>query len=114
MGNTVMADMGGGGGVKVPLATIDKIVSELSLQRVDFIKMDIEGAEAHALQGARDTLNRFRPRLAIALEHRRTDPDDLPLLVRSNWPFYEVGLSNCAIKGGAKHIQPNVMYAHAK
>src|SRR5690349_5194000 len=32
--------------VQVPLTSIDKIVAELSLPRVDFIKMDIEGAEA--------------------------------------------------------------------
>src|SRR5260370_17207178 len=40
-------------GSALPLTTIDKIVSELALDRVDFIKMDIEGAEPNALRGAR-------------------------------------------------------------
>ena len=56
--------------VQVPLTTIDKIVAELGLPRVDFIKMDIEGAEANALAGARETISRFKPRLAITAEHK--------------------------------------------
>jgi FkbM family methyltransferase len=42
--------------VVVPLTTIDKLVSELNLPRVDFIKMDIEGAEKLALTGGRATI----------------------------------------------------------
>ena len=41
---------------KLPLTTIDKLVAELGLPRVDFIKMDIEGAEVKALNGARETI----------------------------------------------------------
>ena len=36
-------------GVKAALTTIDEAVAELKLERVDYIKMDIEGAEARAL-----------------------------------------------------------------
>jgi FkbM family methyltransferase len=56
-------------GVWVPLTTVDKLVEELNLPRVDVIKMDIEGAEVRALRGARNTLQRFRPALAVATEH---------------------------------------------
>jgi len=38
-------------GVEVPLTTIDKLVQDLKLERVDFIKMDIEGAEQRAAAG---------------------------------------------------------------
>ena len=34
----------------VPLTTVDAIVRELKLDRVDFIKMDIEGAEVDVLE----------------------------------------------------------------
>ena len=115
MASTVSADLKRGrpAGVSVPVTTIDKLVDELSLTRVDFIKMDIEGAEAHALLGARSTLERFKPRLAIALEHRPDDPDTLPQLIAAQWPFYRTSLSRCSIRGVA-HIQPYVMYAHSK
>ena len=58
--------------MEVPLTTIDKVVGDLSLPRVDFIKLDIENAEANALRGARQTIARFHPRLAVALENSKT------------------------------------------
>ena len=61
-------------GVKVPATSIDETVSRLNLDRVDFIKMDIEGAERHALRGARRSLARFGPRLAVCIYHRSDDP----------------------------------------
>lgn len=40
---------------------------------VGFIKMDIEGAEMEALQGARDTIRRDKPLMALSAYHRRGD-----------------------------------------
>jgi len=48
---------------------------------VDFIKMDIEGAERHALKGARRLLARDKPRLAICIYHAADDPDVVPRVV---------------------------------
>lgn len=53
----------------VDVTTIDNLVRELKLHRVDFIKMDIEGSEQRAVAGAKNTLKNFKPRLAIATEH---------------------------------------------
>jgi len=53
----------------VPLQTIDALVEKLGYEKCDFIKMDIEGAERRAVAGARETLRRFRPRLAVAVYH---------------------------------------------
>jgi FkbM family methyltransferase len=52
-----------------PVTTVDKIVDDLGLSRVGFIKMDIEAAEQRALRSARKTLRRDRPKLAIGIEH---------------------------------------------
>ena len=47
-----------------------------------FIKMDIEGAEGHALDGARKTISQHRPRLAISAYHRPADLWDLLRKIR--------------------------------
>lgn len=76
--------------IKVELTTIDKLVTELGLHRVDFIKMDIEGAEEKALLGARETIKKFRPRMAICTYHQPEDPVQVPKEVRSIEPGYRV------------------------
>jgi len=49
-----------------------RMLDSLGLQDVGFIKIDVEGAEAQVLQGARATIARFRPVLQIELEERHT------------------------------------------
>ncbi|MBL8236941.1 MAG: FkbM family methyltransferase [Bryobacterales bacterium] len=59
--------------VRLPLTTIDKMVAELGLGKVDYIKMDIEGAERQAISGAAETIRKFRPRMSIATENLDDD-----------------------------------------
>lgn len=56
----------------VETVRVDDIISEQALDRVDWIKMDIEGAELEALKGAENTLARFKPRLFIEV-HNTTE-----------------------------------------
>lgn len=94
--------------VMVPLTTIDKLVRELNLPRVDFIKMDIEGAEVPALSGARDTIARFKPRLAIATEHKPDDQYTIPAAVRKIRSDYQMECGPCLEANG--HVRPDVLY----
>jgi FkbM family methyltransferase len=82
-------------GPKVPLTTIDKIVAELGLPRVDCIKMDIQGAEAAALRGATQTLRRHRPRLLVAMEHGQDDPETIPKLIDTLAGGYRIRRGAC-------------------
>ena len=50
-----------------PLTTFDAWAAGAGLDRLDVVKIDIEGAEILALRGMRDTLTRLRPRL-LAIE----------------------------------------------
>jgi FkbM family methyltransferase len=52
---------------RVPARTLDAIVKEAAVSRVDVIKIDVEGAEMLVLQGARETLARYRPALILEL-----------------------------------------------
>jgi FkbM family methyltransferase len=72
------------GEASAPTDTIDALLERGSVPRVDFVKLDVEGAELNALRGAEATLRRFRPRLAIAAYHR---PEDLAAI-----PAYLDGL----------------------
>lgn len=49
--------------------TIDSFCKKENLDRLDFVKMDIEGAEIEALIGAKDILKKFRPNFVIASYH---------------------------------------------
>lgn len=64
--------------VEAVTISIDDWVNRHNPGKVDFIKMDIEGAELDALRGAIKTLKHFRPRLAIALYHRPEDIYQIP------------------------------------
>lgn len=67
---------------------LDTIVEMLGLERVDFIKMDIEGAEVDALLGAEETIKRFKPKLAICTYHRPTDPIEIRKILLNYNPNY--------------------------
>ena len=49
---------------------LDDYVAEKNLGRVDFIKMDIEGAEWFALQGSSELLSRWRPTMLVEINRR--------------------------------------------
>ncbi len=93
--------------VEVPLTTVDRLVAELQLPRVDFIKMDIEGAEQRAVNGARNTIARFRPRMALCIYHVQGDEIMVPKLVSQARPDYKLSKTClCA----ADRVQPEVAF----
>lgn len=55
--------------VKVPVVKLDDEMNRLGIQKVDFIKMDIEGAEIEALKGCKRLLKSNYVNLAIASYH---------------------------------------------
>lgn len=70
----------------VHVSPIDTIVRDLGLPRVDLIKLDVEGAESAALDGARETLARHRPKLQVSIYHRKNDLFELPLRLMAELP----------------------------
>jgi FkbM family methyltransferase len=75
------------GEVEIALERLDAVVDE----PVTFIKMDIEGAEPPAIDGAAGLIRRFAPRLALAAYHRVDDLRRLPeqvLAIRDGYDLH--------------------------
>lgn len=66
---------------KVELISLDEYVDENNIQRVDFIKADIEGSERDMLKGAKRILKDFGPNLALCTYHLKDDPEVMEELI---------------------------------
>ena len=74
--------------IDVEVSTVDQIASMENLQRLDFVKADIEGAEFLMLKAALETFRKFRPMLMLEIQAQSTrlfgyEPNDLFVLLKS-------------------------------
>ncbi len=99
---------GGSQSVRVPLTTIDRLVKKHGLERVDLIKMDIEGAERNALEGARATMAEWKPRLALCVYHLPDDPQQMAARVYAARKDYRQECGPCQV--GSTLIVPHVHF----
>jgi FkbM family methyltransferase len=77
----------------VQCVTIDDTIEKTGWKRCDLIKMDIEGAELEALEGAAETIARYEPRLTLACYHKPCDPYSLTATIKKISPDYNVVVS---------------------
>ena len=70
---------------KIKTATIDDTVNT----HVSYIKMDIEGAELKALMGAKNTIIKYKPKLAICVYHNMEDFLSIPEWLHNIVPDYK-------------------------
>ncbi len=68
------------GALVVDCIPIDELVGE---SKPTFIKMDVEGFELEALEGARSVIQRYQPILSICAYHRQDDLWRIPLFIHS-------------------------------
>ncbi|MFC4565861.1 FkbM family methyltransferase [Nocardiopsis mangrovi] len=64
------AEFGGRRLVPTEVGTLDELVAERGIERVDVIKADVEGAELAVLEGGWATLTAHRPALLLEIEDR--------------------------------------------
>lgn len=86
--------------------SIDDFVKSNNINTIDFIKMDIEGAEPLALEGAIETIKRFRPKLAIAIYHSMDDFVNIPNWILNLGLDYEIFIGHYTI-----HAEETVCFA---
>jgi len=72
----------------VSVTTLDDFVRENKIPRVDFIKIDTEGYEAKVLNGARETIKKFHPVVAMSAYHNPQDKVELPRIMKELSPDY--------------------------
>ena len=78
-------------GITLEVTAIDDCIGN---EDVTFIKMDIEGCELKALQGAAATIRRCKPKLAICVYHRKEDILTIPQYIKSLDPTYKLYFRN--------------------
>ena len=77
------------GNLRGKFIDLDTYVAEKNLPRVDYIKLDIEGAELEMLRGAAKTISRCKPKMAISVYHRADDLWILAPYIKSLRADYE-------------------------
>lgn len=88
---------------RVKCVSIDEVIND----RVTFIKMDIEGGETKAIEDAQQTLQKYKPNLAICIYHKPDDLWNIPLLIHEIVPEYHF-----YIRHHSQLYVDTVLYAH--
>ncbi|MCI6284132.1 MAG: FkbM family methyltransferase [Selenomonas sp.] len=88
----------------IAIVTLDEALKN---QRVDFLKADIEGYEMAMLRGAEHLIRTQKPRIAICLYHKLTDPYEIPLYLRELVPEYHF-----KVRQHAMNFTECVLYAY--
>ena len=93
-------DFGGGshksdnGKTKIPTIKIDTYVKNNNIEKIDFIKADIEGMEPYLIQGAKETIKKYKPRIAICTYHDKNHLKELTKLISDIRPDYHFSHSS--------------------
>jgi FkbM family methyltransferase len=78
---------------KIEIRETDIAIESLNIQKIDFIKIDVEGFEGQVLRGATRTLDKHKPIVALELNHwclnalQRTSVPEFLDLLRSIFPI---------------------------
>nr|WP_285860183.1 MULTISPECIES: FkbM family methyltransferase [Paenibacillus] len=78
------------GNETIPVTSIDSFVESSGITKVDFIKLDIEGAEYNAILGGRKTILNHSPILSICLYHQSKHLWEIPEYIHTLNPSYKL------------------------
>lgn len=74
-------------GTKVSINTIDQLIDEQ--EKITYLKADIEGFEYDMLLGAKETIQRNKPKIALTTYHKENDYKKIITLIKSYVPDYQ-------------------------
>lgn len=90
------------GELQISCCSLDQSIND----RVDYLKMDIEGMEVEALRGAEKTIQKNKCQLAICVYHKPQDLWQIPIMIyrmESNYKF-------CLRHFGGPHYYDTILY----
>ena len=91
LGREAREDVPGFNGKAFPCTSIDGFVAAEGLDRVDIVKLDLEGAESQVVVGMTESIRTLRPRLAISIYHSINHFWDIPMYLMNqceNYAFF--------------------------
>lgn len=88
--------------VETKIYKLDSLIKN----RVDFIKADIESYEYGMLKGAKETIEKYEPKMAICIYHNAADYFQIPLLIHEINPNYKL-----AVRQHSYVLDETVLYA---
>jgi len=107
-GASVLTDSKNGAVVRV--TTIGIFVAQQHSTKVSFMKMHVEGYELNVLIGASETIQKFKPNLAICAYHKGDDLIALPQFIRSSDPKYKLYLRHCTPTWAETVLYANLLH----
>ncbi len=99
--------VGESGNIRVLAKSLDETLKNV---HIDFIKMDIEGAEVNALIGAYQIIQENHPILAISVYHKPEHLFQIPMLIKAFAPEYKLYLRHyreCSVSETICYAIPN-------
>jgi len=99
--------------ITVEKTTIDALVEELDLARVDFIKLDVEGFEKEIIRGSKKVIQNCKPKWAVASYHLPDDYVEIPSLLKDINKEYKISTKEYSLKlhWGPPYLRPTVVFA---
>lgn len=89
---------------EIETISVDDFVEVNNIEKVDFIKMDIEGAELKALKGAEKTIVNHRPQLAICIYHSYEDLFEIPLYLSNILKNYRFEVYHYSLQSNGESV----------
>jgi FkbM family methyltransferase len=86
----------GAGSLEIESVPLDEVLAD---SRPTYIKMDTEGSEVDALEGARQVIGAHRPRLALCVYHRQNHLWEIPLSILRSYGGYRMFLRPQLLEG---------------
>ena len=112
VGRLDQAQLSEKGQIKVPVYTLDKILADQIIPRVDFIKMDIEGAEVATILGASEVLKAEQPKLSLAVYHEEPNARIIKNHILKTQSQYQVCFRGVFLRQGYGAPRPYMLHGH--